>query len=499
MGGTSANLQAMSLAGCRSVLGLLLFSAHAAALDAARDSTATAAPALTILAPASVGGGWDQTARAMQQALRDGGLAAGDVAVVNSPGAGGAIGLAQFVTARKGDDRALLVGGLTMVHALRANRAAVSLDETTPLARVTGEYEVIAVPAGSELRSLDDLVQALRVNPGAVAWAGGSGGGTDQMLIGQLARALGIEPVRLSYVPFSGGGEVAMALLNHQVAVGVSGYAELASALGAGQLRALAISSPERLPGLAIPTLREQGIPLSLANWRGVFAPPGLRAEQRAALISMLDQMVRTAAWRRALAEKHWIDLYLSGDAFARFVKDEEQRAAQAPDPRGTSSSERPGAVWTRAMWLVRNRNALGAVLAILAGVAVGLIGWQRQSAARRERDLSHRLEAAQQETLRRTAEAEDLLKGLSDQIDRQFALWSLTAAEREVALLMLKGLRHKDIASLRGTSERTVRQQALTIYKKAHLDGRTDLAAFFLEDLLQPAFPAQPSARKSA
>jgi DNA-binding CsgD family transcriptional regulator len=112
---------------------------------------------------------------------------------------------------------------------------------------------------------------------------------------------------------------------------------------------------------------------------------------------------------------------------------------------------------------------------------------WQRASASRREHELFKNLEAARQDASLRGAEAESLLRGLGEQIDRQFAAWGLTAAEREVALLMLKGLRHKEIASLRATSERTVRQQALTIYKKAGLDGRTDLAAFFLEDLLQP------------
>jgi len=84
--------------------------------------------------------------------------------------------------------------------------------------------------------------------------------------------------------------------------------------------------------------------------------------------------------------------------------------------------------------------------------------------------------------------EAQDVLHGLGVAIDRQFEMWGLSPAERDVALLQLKGLRHKEIADLRKTSERTVRQQALSIYRKAGLSGRTDLAAFFLEDLLLPS-----------
>lgn len=444
---------------------------------------------LTIIAPGSPGGGWDQTARVMQRVLVQGGLVPA-VDVRNSPGAGGVIGLAQFVTGEKGHGDALLVGGLVMVSAVRTNRAAVSLADATPIARLTGDYEVIAVPAGSELRDLDDLVQALRVQPGAVSWAGGSGGGADQLLVSALARAIGVDPVRMDYVPFAGGGEVAEALLHHEVSVGVSGYAEFAPHLEAGRLRALAISADTRLPGLAIPTLREQGVDVTLVNWRGLFAPPGITGEQRGRLGSMVAAMVRTPAWRETLAQHRWTDLYLPDQPFARFVETETARAASLPDPRGMRPAQKPSAVWTSEMRMLRNRRVLAFLLALAAAGALGFIVWQRAAAARREEELFRNLEIARQDASLRGAEAETLLRGLSEQIDRQFADWGLTPAEREVALLMLKGLRHKEIASVRETSERTVRQQALTIYKKAGLDGRTDLAAFFLEDLLQPSGP---------
>ena len=291
----------------------------------------------------------------------------------------------------------------------------------------------------------------------------------------------------MSYVPFSGGAEVASALLGHQVAVAVSGYAEFAADTERGQILPLAISSEARVPGLAIPTFKEQGIELVLVNWRGVFAPPGISAAAEAALADLIARMVKTRSWQALLEAHHWTDLYLPGREFASFVAGEERLAKDGPDPRGTVTSDRPGAIWTRGMWILRNRNALAAAIVVALLIAALLVAWQRASGARRERELAHRLEVAQEDAQRKGAETEDLLRGLSDQIDRQLGDWQLTAAEREVALFMLKGLRHKEIAALRGTSERTVRQQALTIYKKAGLDGRTDLAAFFLEDLLQP------------
>lgn len=480
----------LRLAGPRAIalLAGLLAPAAARAADPVLDR-------LTVVAPGSHGGGWDQTAREMRDVLTRTGLVR-QVDVVNSPGAGGAIGLAEFVNARRGDGKALLVGGLFTINAVRANTAAVSLAQTTPIARLTGDYEVIAVPAGSDVRDFGDLAQAVRANPSALSWGGGSAGGADQMLLNAVAGALGIEPVPLGYVAFSGGGEVAEALLSNQVNVGISGYSEFAPHLASGRLRALAISSRERVPGVAIPTLREQGVDVVFANWRGLFAPPGIDDAQRQALRATVEGMVATSAWRDVLRRNRWSDLYLSGDAFVRFLLDEEARAASAPDPRGTRAAERPHMVRTLRMWVLRNRVLLaaGSLVALLAGLA--LVARQRRTSAGRERELSRRLAEAEEQSRLRGAETQDLLRGLSDQIDRQFEKWGLTAAEREIALLMLKGLRHKEIAGVRGTSERTVRQQALTIYRKAGLDGRTDLTAFFLEDLLQPV---EAGGRRSA
>ncbi|MEZ4220408.1 MAG: LuxR C-terminal-related transcriptional regulator [Polyangiaceae bacterium] len=108
---------------------------------------------------------------------------------------------------------------------------------------------------------------------------------------------------------------------------------------------------------------------------------------------------------------------------------------------------------------------------------------------------LAERLRATEAEAARWRAEAQHLLSGLGAALDRQFERWALSPAEKEVALLLLKGLSHKEIAAVRSITEATARQQARAVYKKAGLSGRHDLAAFFLEDLLLPtADPGQPS-----
>jgi putative tricarboxylic transport membrane protein len=296
-------------------------------------SVASAPPAaaqvqgLEIIAPASPGGGWDQTARAMQNALQEAGLAQ-DVQVMNIPGAGGTIGLAQFVTSKEGAGDALLVSGLVMLGAILTNDSPVSIDQTTPMARLTGEYEVIVVPADSELQTLDDLVAQFKEDPRSVSWGGGSAGGTDHILVGLIAKEIEVDPSGINYVPFSGGGEALASLLGGHVTAGVSGYGEWAGQIEAGELRMLAISSPERVEGIDVATLMEQGVDVELTNWRGVLAPPGISDDDKKALADAIDGMVTSEAWQGILEERGWLDLYMPPDEFAQFLEQDQEQVA---------------------------------------------------------------------------------------------------------------------------------------------------------------------------
>jgi DNA-binding CsgD family transcriptional regulator len=133
-----------------------------------------------------------------------------------------------------------------------------------------------------------------------------------------------------------------------------------------------------------------------------------------------------------------------------------------------------------------------GVVLVGLAGAGwttarIVSLAREAQGLRARAHDLTARLDASREEATRWRREAAELISGLSAAIDRQLERWALTPAEKETALLLLKGLSHKEIASLRDVSEATARQQAGSIYRKAGLEGRHDLAAFFLEDMLGP------------
>jgi putative tricarboxylic transport membrane protein len=178
-----------------------------------------------------------------------------------------------------------------------------------------------------------DLVKAFKANPGGVSWGGGSAGGTDHILVGLIAKAVGVDPGKINYVPFKGGGEAVAAIVGGHVTAGVSGIGEFAEQIKGKRMRALAISSPSRIDN--IPTLKEQGIDVELANWRGVFGAPGITPAQRDALVKLAKAATDSPAWKTALEKFDWVPIFLGGDAYKKFIDEDSQRIASIIDSLG--------------------------------------------------------------------------------------------------------------------------------------------------------------------
>jgi putative tricarboxylic transport membrane protein len=295
----------------------------------AAAALALSAPALALdnvkmMIPANPGGGWDTTGRELGKAM----IASGAVKNVqydNKGGAAGAIGLAQFVNSSKGDPNALMMGGMVMVGGLIQNKSAVKLDQVTPVARLTSEWEVIVVPANGP-KTLKELLDKFKADPGSVSWGGGSAGGTDHILAGLVAKAIGVAPGKVNYVPFKGGGEAVSAIIGGHVSAGISGLSEFIQHVKTGKMRALAVSSPQAIDG--IPSLKEQGVDVELSNWRGIFAAPGISKAQRDELIKAVEQGVKSPSWQESLKKQDWTDFWQAGDAYGKFVDDENKRLA---------------------------------------------------------------------------------------------------------------------------------------------------------------------------
>jgi hypothetical protein len=149
----------------------------------------------------------------------------------------------------------------------------------------------------------------------------------------------------VNYIAFAGGGAALAAVLGGQVTAGVSGYAEFAGQIEAGQLRVLAVSSAVRIANIDAPTLREEGVPLDLANWRAVLAPPGLSDAERDALIARVARLTRSEAWKTALAQNGWEDLFLSGPDFRQFLLSEQARVTAVLERLAAADGTRPSAL----------------------------------------------------------------------------------------------------------------------------------------------------------
>ena len=275
-----------------------------------------------MMIPANPGGGWDTTGRALGKALTDSGAAA-TVSYDNKGGAAGALGLAQFVNGSKGDANALMVMGAVMLGGLITGKPPVSLSQATPIARLSSEYNVFVVPAASPFKSIKEVVEQLKKDPGSVKWGGGSRGATEHIAAAMIAREVGADPAKINYVAFRGGGEATAAILGGNVTIGGSGYSEFSEYINTGKMRALAVTSDTRLPGVNIPTLKEQGINVVIGNWRGVYGAPGITPAQRQALTDMVLKAVKSKSWMEASQKNNWTAAVLSGPAFDKFVDDD--------------------------------------------------------------------------------------------------------------------------------------------------------------------------------
>ncbi|MET9496002.1 tripartite tricarboxylate transporter substrate binding protein [Streptomyces sp. NPDC006552] len=281
--------------------------------------TGTRIPGLRLMVPNTPGGGYDITARTVAKNAEDAGLTH-NIEVFNLPGAGGTVGLTRLA-GEHGNGKLAMSMGLGVVGAARSNHSPKTLGDTTPIARLTEEPDVVVVAKDSPYRSIGQLVDAWKKSPGGLPVGGGSSpGGPDHLAPMLMARAAGIPPRKVNYIPFDGGGELLASILGSKVAFGVSGVGEYLDQIKSGELRLLAVTGPERVPGLDGPTLKESGYEVDFTNWRGIVAPPGLSAAQRAKLTALIRELHASDAWKQSLRKNGWDDAFLVGDDFGTFL-----------------------------------------------------------------------------------------------------------------------------------------------------------------------------------
>ena len=445
---------------------------------------------LTIYVPGNPEGGFDKSGQALRRALVASGLAE-TVNIVRLPGAGGLIALANFIESRRNDPSAVFIGGRTMVGAAFFNNSVVSLDDVTPIVRLTRPRIVLAVREDSFIRDFGDLVEAMNMpNAEALPWTGGSSGSIDEMLIWEIADQLGYPRDQMRYVPTPGGGTAAVKrFLEIDNAINVSSYEEIAEYAELGRVRIIAVAGDTYLDGIAAPPLADFGLQFTNGDWRGVFASSAITLEQQNHLEAVFRQMTKSDIWKAETRRYGWESAWLAPTAFTAFLQD-EKNAVSRDMTRAAARAEDANAADRFAS--VMMRQYLWAIISVL--LALGLLAlliWQRYRNNWREQGMARELNAARSDADRVRAQLDQTHSEAATHINESFTEWGLTPAEAEIGWMLLKGLSFKEMADAREKSERTVRQQAGAIYAKSGLNNRSDLAAFFLEDFFSDQTPA--------
>lgn len=292
-------------------------------------SLAQAVERLHFLVPAGVGGGWDQTARAVAEALT-GARLIGSATLEHVSGGGGARAIDYLLATGQSQERTLMVSSTPIV--LRAVRGATpSYKELQPVASVLGDYAVIAVRADSPYRDFAALAAAVRRAPSDIWIAGGSvRGGMDHVLAARVFNsAAGVEPKAVRYLPYDAGGAAMEALLTlPQIDALSTGLGEVLETPERNALRVLAVTAPERLAEAGdVPTLRELGVDVTFVNWRGFFAAPQVPAATADSYAELLGRMLETPEWDAVRRRHAWQSLYHARDTFSAFLDAEEATA----------------------------------------------------------------------------------------------------------------------------------------------------------------------------
>ena len=305
----------------------MLLAVTLAGCGVTRGNDAAGMHRMRMMVPNSPGGGYDLTARTAVKIMEDQDIT-GRVEVFNVIGAGGTVAMARLMNER-GNGDLMMTMGLGVVGATYTNGSNIKASDATAIAKLIEDPGAIFVPADSPFRTVQDFVAAWKADPSKVTIGGGSSpGGPDHLFPMEVAKTVGVDPKSVNFITYDGGGDLLTALLGKKITVGTSSPGELIDQIEAGQLRVLAVSSNERIAGVDAPTLKESGIDLTFANWRGVLAPPGISDESKQAMITVLQEMQGTDQWKEALVKNGWTDAFMTGPDFEKFLVDQDNRVS---------------------------------------------------------------------------------------------------------------------------------------------------------------------------
>lgn len=305
---------------------LVLAFAAIGTVFAAGESEAAMFPSetITVIAPASPGGGTDQTARTLaRMAEAELGVS---IIVNNIPGGGNAIGItAGYQAAPNG--YTMVLGQVETVLLPLLDRVEWEATDFVPVMGVNAASSALTVRADSPYRSVDDLVQAASSNPGSIRIGGSSPGTIWHLAAVGFAQAADIE---VNVIPYSGGAAPAIQdLLGGSLEAITVGAGEVTDQVEAGNLRILAVMRDERAPLLPeVPTLRELGYDASFATWWALLAPPGTPVERQQLLHQAFKNAYDSAEFQAFMTSQRFEPNYRDPEALADYIVSETDKFA---------------------------------------------------------------------------------------------------------------------------------------------------------------------------
>ena len=287
---------------------------------------------VTMTAGANPGSGFDLTIRSVVDALETDDIVTVPLPVQNRPGGIGSVFLAEMVEQYKGADDQVSVTSLAMMMNELQGMSEYGYRDVTMIARLMTEYFVVVTGPNSAFANLTDIATAITSDPGAVPVGAAI---DDQAPFDLLVAAAGGDPALIDYVSLEGGGEQSAALLNGEISVAIAGVSEVISLVNSGQLAALGVLSEERLPGLNAPTAREQGLDVTLSNWRGLYGPPEMPEFAVAYWQNALGEMVQSPTWKQIAERNQFTTTFMIGDEFQTFLSETQADVKAALEEAG--------------------------------------------------------------------------------------------------------------------------------------------------------------------
>lgn len=295
-----------------------------AAASAAGAQSWTPEKAVEIVTSSAAGGSNDRVARLIQRIIQDGKLAPTPVSVLNKPGGNQTVSRA-YLLAHPGDAHYFDIGNPTLISNHIMGITPQHFSDFTAIALLINEYTVFAVRADSPLRTAKDLVARLKADPESVTFGVSNLGGTNHLTLSMAVKAGGIDPRKLKVVVFKTNAESTTAVMGGHIQMVAASAPTVAGQIKAGTIRAIAVGDTQRMSGVmaSVPTLREQGIDVSLSNWRSIIGPPGMTSPQIGYWENVLARVVESEAWKKELEAQNWDGRFLRSREFTQYMEKE--------------------------------------------------------------------------------------------------------------------------------------------------------------------------------